>query len=107
MAELTGMVGFAPPISQKNASRQRTLKVELIATAALAVSLVIAATAVSIGVARAHALATVGNNHVMLVAIAGVRGAAPIKSATGVRRYSALMPAALMIGHHFSISALL
>jgi hypothetical protein len=70
MAELTGMVGFASPISKKRLSRRRNLTIELIATAALAVALVIAATAVSIGVARAHALATLRNGNIMPVAIA-------------------------------------
>jgi hypothetical protein len=55
MTELTGMVGFASPISEKRFSRRRTVGIELLATVALAVSLVIAATAVSIGMARAQA----------------------------------------------------
>jgi hypothetical protein len=55
MTELTGMVGFASPISQKTFSKRRRVGVELFATVALAVSLVIAATAVSIGMARAQA----------------------------------------------------
>ena len=54
MTVLTGKVGFASPIAHKSfASRRRG--VELFATVALAVSLVIAATAVSIGMARAQA----------------------------------------------------
>jgi hypothetical protein len=56
MSALTGKVGFASPIVQRKSLRRKTLGVELIATAALAVSLIIALTAVSIGVARAHAL---------------------------------------------------
>jgi methenyltetrahydromethanopterin cyclohydrolase len=56
MAELTGMVGFASPIAENRLSRRRNVCVELIATAVLAVSLVIAATVVSIGMARAQAL---------------------------------------------------
>jgi hypothetical protein len=56
MTELTGMVGFASPTTAKNGSRRRTVGVELLATLALAVSLVVAATAVSIGMARAQAL---------------------------------------------------
>ena len=56
MTELTGMVGFASPITEKRFSRRRHLGVELLATLALAISLVIAATAVSIGMARAQAL---------------------------------------------------
>jgi hypothetical protein len=60
MAELTRMVGFASSIPEKPCSRRRTLGVELMATAALAVSLVIALTAVSIGVARAQVLHSIG-----------------------------------------------
>jgi hypothetical protein len=56
MAELTGKVGFASPISEKTFTRRRNVGIELIATVALAVSLIIAATAVSIGMAHAHAL---------------------------------------------------
>ena len=56
MTRLTGQVGFASPISEKALSKERTLGVELIATLALAVSLIIAATAVSFGVARAQSL---------------------------------------------------
>jgi len=57
MTELTGKVGFASPISAKRLTRRRILGVELIATAALVISLIIAATAVSIGMARAQAFA--------------------------------------------------
>jgi hypothetical protein len=85
MAELTGKVGFASPNSEKVLSRKQTLGVELAATLALAVSLIIAATAVSIGVARAQSLAPVRTIH-----------------SSG---YSPLMPAAPIIGHHFSMSA--
>ncbi len=56
MTELTGKVGFASPISEKVSSRKGTLGVELIATLALAICLIIAATAVSIGMARAQSL---------------------------------------------------
>jgi hypothetical protein len=56
MTELTGMVGFASPITEQKFSRRRNLGVELLATVALAISLVIAATAVSIGMARAQTL---------------------------------------------------
>ena len=54
MTALTGKVGFASPISEKSLSRKRTAGVELIATLALAFSLIVAATAVSFGVARAQ-----------------------------------------------------
>ena len=55
MTKLTGMVGFASPTKKKTIAKRRRLSVELCATLALAVSLVVAATAVSIGVARAQA----------------------------------------------------
>jgi len=55
MTELTGMVGFASPSTEKRFSRRRHAGVELLATLALAISLIIAATAVSIGMARAQA----------------------------------------------------
>src|ERR1700751_5088048 len=53
MTNLPGPVGFASPVSTKRIRRCRLLGIELFATVALAVSLLIAATAVSIGVARA------------------------------------------------------
>jgi hypothetical protein len=50
MAELTGQLGFAPPKKQRTGPRrQQATMIELIATATLAVSLVVAATAVSMG----------------------------------------------------------
>jgi hypothetical protein len=63
MTELTGRDGFTSPIAEKTLSRRRNLGVELIATAALAISLIVAITAVSIGMARAQALGTVGSGH--------------------------------------------
>ena len=48
MAELTGDPGFALPRKHRTRSR-RAAAIELMATASLAVSLVIAATAVSLG----------------------------------------------------------
>lgn len=48
MAELTGAPGFAP-LAEKTLPRRRVVALELIATATLAVSLVVAATAVSLG----------------------------------------------------------
>jgi prepilin signal peptidase PulO-like enzyme (type II secretory pathway) len=59
MTELTGKAGFASPVSTKRITRCRILGVELFATLALVVCLIIAATAVSIGMARAQALATI------------------------------------------------
>jgi hypothetical protein len=50
MAELTGQPGFAPPKRQRTGPRRRqAIVIELVATAALTVSLVVAATAVSMG----------------------------------------------------------
>ncbi len=49
MAELTGNPGFAPPRVEKALSERRAVRLELIATVALTVSLVVAATAVSMG----------------------------------------------------------
>jgi len=54
---LTERVGFASPIAERKILRRRR-SVELLATVTLAVSLVIAGTAVSIGMARAQALHT-------------------------------------------------
>ena len=48
MAELTGMPGFAPPRKENTASRRRAATIELIATVGLT-TLVVAATAVSLG----------------------------------------------------------
>jgi Na+/glutamate symporter len=56
MTELTGMVGFTSPIAEKTFAKRRRAGVELFATLALAVSLLVAATAVSIGMARAQSL---------------------------------------------------
>jgi hypothetical protein len=60
MIELPGTVGFASPISEKSFAKRRRAGVELFATLALALSLVIAATAVSIG-ARAQVLHAVNS----------------------------------------------
>jgi hypothetical protein len=50
MTELTGQPGFAPPEKQRTGSRRRqATMIELIATVTLTVSLVVAATAVSMG----------------------------------------------------------
>ena len=62
MTELTGKVGFASPVSERRLSRRRILGVELIAAVALAVCLIIAVTAVSIGMARAQAFANIGRH---------------------------------------------
>ena len=50
MAELTGQPGFAPLKAQQTGLRRRqAIAIELLATATLTVSLVVAATAVSMG----------------------------------------------------------
>ena len=49
MAELTGNPGFAAPRDERTLSKRHVAALELIATVALTVSLVVAATAVSIG----------------------------------------------------------
>lgn len=49
MAELTGSPGFAPPLAEKTLSKRRAVALELIATVTLTISLVVAATAVSLG----------------------------------------------------------
>ncbi|MGA7788370.1 MAG: hypothetical protein WCA56_09415 [Xanthobacteraceae bacterium] len=56
MTELTGQDDFTSPIAGKTIAKRRRAGVELFATLALAVSLLVAATAVSIGMARAQAL---------------------------------------------------
>ena len=56
MTELTGKAGFASPTDEKTFAKRRRAGVEMFATLALAVSLLVAATAVSIGMARAQAL---------------------------------------------------
>jgi hypothetical protein len=54
MDDLTGQVGFGSPITENTFAKHRRLGVEVFATLALAISLMIAATAVSIGMARAQ-----------------------------------------------------
>jgi hypothetical protein len=70
MTELTGKAGFASPVTNRNVSKRRSAGIELIATLGLAVAFVIAATAVSIGVARAQALGAVANDDGAPLAIA-------------------------------------
>jgi len=58
MTELTGKPGFAPPQGGHAQLRRRAMALELIATGALTISLIIAVTAVSVGqrsLARSHA----------------------------------------------------
>lgn len=49
MTELTGSPGFAAPLAGKTRSRRRAVAIELVATVTLTISLVVAATAVSLG----------------------------------------------------------
>ena len=63
MTELTGMVGFSSHIAEKRRAKRHTLGLELIATVALVVSLIVAATAVSIGMARARTLGAIAQHH--------------------------------------------
>ncbi|HTV35529.1 MAG TPA: hypothetical protein VMF12_03785 [Xanthobacteraceae bacterium] len=70
MTELTGKVGFASPATERKFSKRRSAGIELLATVALAVSFVIAATAVSIGMARAQALGAVPHSNGTPLAIA-------------------------------------
>lgn len=71
MTELTGKVGFASPVTERKLSARRNAGVELIATVALAISLAIAASAVSIGVARAQSFGAVAHsdNAPLLIAV--------------------------------------
>ena len=63
MDELTARVGFVSPTTEKTIAKRRHAGVQLIATVALAVSLIIAATAVSIGMARARTLGAIAQHH--------------------------------------------
>jgi hypothetical protein len=49
MSELTGRPGFAPPPDKKTIAGRRAVTIEMAATVGLTISLVIAATAVSLG----------------------------------------------------------
>jgi hypothetical protein len=63
MAELTGNPGFAPPKPEQTLTRRYAVSVELVATLALTVSLVVAATAVSMAqksMARASVIERTG-----------------------------------------------
>jgi hypothetical protein len=74
MTELTGKVGFAPPVIERRFSKCRSAGIELAATLALALALVIAATAVSIGVARAQAFGALTSDNAAPVATSGFLG---------------------------------
>jgi hypothetical protein len=55
MTGLPGKIGFASPTLEKSLAKRRRAGIELFATLGLAISLVVALTAVSIGMASAHA----------------------------------------------------
>jgi CHASE3 domain sensor protein len=59
--DLNDRTGFDPPIRPQQAARQRTA-LALIATVALAISIAVAATVVSLGMARANLLGAVENS---------------------------------------------
>ena len=59
MADLTAEAGFAAPFTGTLLSRRSTAGVALFASAALAICLVVAMTAVSIGMAHARTLGTI------------------------------------------------
>ncbi len=56
MTELTRVAVFTSPVSERALRQQRDRHVQLIAALALTGSLIVAATAVSIGATQAHAL---------------------------------------------------
>ena len=74
MTELNGKVGFASPAANDTFIRRCHASIELIATVALAISLVIAATAVSIGATQAQVLDAVGNSRDASLALAAFLG---------------------------------
>lgn len=74
MTGLTAPVGFGSPLTAKISAKRRRAGVELVATLALAVSLTVAATAVSIGMARAHVLHVAGKER-MPLSVAAFLGA--------------------------------
>jgi hypothetical protein len=83
MSEFRREVGFASPAADSKSVKRRHAAVELMATVALGVSLIIAVTAVSIGAARAQVIGAVGQGtgtslaiaaFVVLVAVGGIGG---------------------------------
>jgi hypothetical protein len=75
MTELSGKAGFASPNAGRRGTRCRILGIELFATLALVVSLLVAATTVTIGVARAQSSANFGTNDHAQYAVALFFGA--------------------------------
>ncbi len=93
MTELNGKVGFASPAAKNTLIKHRRAGVELAAAAALAISLVIAATAVSIGATRAQVLGVVGNSRDATIALAALLAALlglAIAGAVGIGRLTAI-----------------
>ena len=74
MSDFHGKVGFASPAAGSKCVKRRHVAIELVATVALAVSLIIAVTAVSIGAARAQVLDAVGQNKDASLTIAAIAG---------------------------------
>jgi hypothetical protein len=72
MSDFYGKVGFASPAVDSKSVKRRHVAIELVATLALAVSLIIAVTAVSIGAARAQVLGAVAHNKDASLAIGAV-----------------------------------
>ena len=70
MSDFYGKVGFAFPASANTIIKRRRPGIELMATVGLAVSLVIAITAVSIGAAHARALGAVAQSSDASLAVA-------------------------------------
>ena len=83
MSESYGKVGFASPASANKVIKRR-VSVELTTTVGLAVCLIVALTAVSIGAAHAQVLRAVGENKdasltiaaAVALVVAGLRGVA-------------------------------
>jgi type IV secretory pathway VirB2 component (pilin) len=71
--ELNGRTGFSPPIRPQQSARQRTT-LALIATVALAISIAVAATVVSMGMARADMLSGIADSDNGPFALAGFVG---------------------------------
>jgi len=69
MTTLPGEVGFASPATEQKFSKRRA-GIELLATGALAVGLIVAVTAVSIGMAHAQAFETVQSSDGSSLALA-------------------------------------
>lgn len=74
MTALTGKVGFASPVTERNSSKRRSIGIELAAMLGLALAFIIAATAVSIGVARAQGLGAVAEDSGAPLALAVLLG---------------------------------